>query len=89
MARRVLTVTNKHGLHARPAAAFVQAAGQFTSSITLRNLSRGTRTVNAKSIMQILTASVDCGSEIELIAEGDDAEQAVEALVQVISDHQE
>jgi len=80
-----LEIRNEHGLHARPAALFVQTAARFTSSITLRNLSKGgSRTVNAKSIMDVLTSGVDQGSRIELTAEGDDARQAVQALRDLI-----
>jgi phosphotransferase system HPr (HPr) family protein len=80
-----LTVENEHGLHARPAALFVRTAGRFGSSITLRNLSKGgARAVNAKSIMEVLTAGVDGGSRIELSADGDDAQEAIEALRDLI-----
>jgi phosphocarrier protein HPr len=76
-----LEIRNEHGLHARPAALFVQTAARFTSEITLTNLARpGGRTVNAKSIMDVLTSGVDQGSTIELTAEGDDAAEAVAAL---------
>lgn len=76
-----LDITNEHGLHARPAAVFVQTAARFRSTITLTNLSRpGGHTVNAKSIMDVLTCGVDRGSRIELSADGDDATQAIEAL---------
>ena len=80
-----LDVRNEHGLHARPAALFVQIAARFASSVTLRNLSRGEgRTVNAKSIMEVLTAGVDKDHRIELTAEGDDAAKALTALRQLI-----
>jgi phosphocarrier protein HPr len=76
-----LDIANQHGLHARPAAVFVQTAARFTSDVTLTNLSRpGGRTVNAKSIMDVLTSGVDQGSRIELTAEGDDAAAAIAAL---------
>lgn len=76
-----LEITNEHGLHARPAAIFVQTAARFKSDITLTNLSRpGGRTVNAKSIMDVLTSGVDQGSRIELTADGEDAADAIAAL---------
>lgn len=84
MAQTVLDVTNEHGLHARPAALFVRTASQFRSTIKLRNLSRGGQEVDAKSIMQLLTAGVDCGSRVELLAVGEDADQAVEALAELV-----
>jgi phosphotransferase system HPr (HPr) family protein len=80
-----LEVKNAHGLHARPAAVFVQTASQFESSIILRNLSRASKEVNAKSIIDVLTAGVDQGSRIELVAEGDDAEDAISTLSDLVS----
>jgi phosphotransferase system HPr (HPr) family protein len=79
-----LEISNEHGLHARPAALFVQTAARFGSTISLRNLSKGGSTVNAKSIMAVLSAGVDTGSRVELIAEGDDAGEAVTALRELI-----
>lgn len=84
MATAELQVKNVHGLHARPAAVFVQTASQFKASIILRNLSRASKEVNAKSIMEVLTAGVDQGSRIELVAEGDDAQDAVNTLIDLI-----
>ncbi|MBV9282585.1 MAG: HPr family phosphocarrier protein [Chloroflexi bacterium] len=84
MAQTELEVKNAHGLHARPAALFVQKASQFSSSIILRNLSRGSKEANAKSIMDVLMAGVDQGARIELVAEGEDAERAVEALTDLV-----
>lgn len=79
-----LEIRNEHGLHARPAALFVQTAARFKSSITLRNLKEGGKTVNAKSIMDVLTAGVNQGSRVELTAEGDDAAVALQALSDLI-----
>lgn len=84
MEQTVLEIKNPHGLHARPAAIFVQTASQFKSSIILRNLSRAGREVNAKSIMDVLTAGVDQGAQIELVAEGEDAEEALQTLTDLI-----
>lgn len=84
MEQTALEIRNPHGLHARPAAMFVQTAARFKSSIILRNLSRAGKEVDAKSIMDVLTAGVDQGHEIELVAEGEDAEQAVQALTELI-----
>lgn len=84
MERRDIEVTNEHGLHARPAALFVQTAARFSSRITLRNLSRSGKEANAKSIMEVLTAGVDRGSRIQIEADGDDASGAVQALAELI-----
>ena len=84
MAQTELDVKNAHGLHARPAAVFVQTASQFKSSIILRNISRAGKEVNAKSIMEVLMAGVDQGARIELVAEGEDAEDAVATLTDLV-----
>lgn len=84
VAQRMVVINNPHGLHARPAAVFVQTANQFRSSIILRNLSRASKEVNAKSIMEVLAAGVDQGARVELVAEGEDADDAVETLADLI-----
>lgn len=75
-----LTIGNKLGLHARPAAQFVGAAGRFDAQITVRNLSRGGGPVNAKSINQVATIGARQGHEIAIAAEGAEAEAALAAL---------
>ena len=72
-----LEIKNKVGLHARPAALFVQTANKFKSAITVKN---GAATANAKSILNVLTLGAGNGSIITVIAEGEDAEQALKAL---------
>jgi len=81
---RDVEVRNEHGLHARPAAAFVQTAARYTSRITLRNLSRDGAEVDAKSIMMVLTAGVHKGARVRIRAEGEDAADAVQALVDLV-----
>lgn len=75
------TITHGVGLHARPASIFVQTAKRFTSNITVRN---GDRRANAKSMVQVLTLAAKQGSEITIQAEGEDSEQALEALKALI-----
>ncbi len=75
-----LTVHNRLGLHARPAALFVQTVGRFQSAVTVRNLSRGGPAVNARSINLVATQAIRQNNEIELIAQGADAEQALAAI---------
>jgi phosphocarrier protein HPr len=70
------------GLHARPAAQFVKRAKEFTSEIVVI---KGQREANAKSSLKIMTLGAKKGDEITIRAEGDDAEEAVEALVELIS----
>jgi phosphotransferase system HPr (HPr) family protein len=65
------------GLHARPAALFVQQAAGFSSTI---GLSCGDRTADGKSILGVLQLGASAGSTVEIYAEGEDAEKAVEAL---------
>jgi phosphocarrier protein HPr len=72
-----LVIGNKVGLHARPAALFVQTANKFRSTITVIN---GKARANAKSILNILTLGVGSGSAVTVIAEGDDAAEALRAL---------
>jgi len=75
-------VRNKQGLHARPAAMFVQIANKFEANITV---SRDEEKVNGKSIMGILMLGAEQGSEIILEAEGKDAEAALVELERVVN----
>lgn len=72
-----IKLTNKIGLHARPASLFVQTAGMFKSDITLHHRDAS---ANAKSILHVLSLGVSEGSEITIRAEGEDAAQALKAL---------
>jgi phosphocarrier protein len=76
-----LVVNNRQGLHARPAALFVQVANKFDSRITVR---REEEEVNGKSIMGILMLGAEKGSEIIVEIEGDDAEAAMQELEKII-----
>jgi len=80
--KRKITVKNKQGLHARPAALFVQVANKFDARITVR---RDKEEVNGKSIMGILMLGAERGSQIIIEAEGIDAAQAVAELEKIIS----
>lgn len=72
-----LTVTNKLGIHARPAALFVKTAGRFESSI---NVEKDGEVVNGKSIMGLIMLAAGYGSRLKIIAEGKDAEAAIAEL---------
>lgn len=74
-------ITNKTGLHARPAAQFVQKAGKFDSKI---EIVFEEKEVNAKSIMGVMSLGVGKGNEITVRAEGADADKAVKELVDFI-----
>jgi phosphotransferase system HPr (HPr) family protein len=80
--KKKLEVRNKQGLHARPAALFVQIANKFNSDITII---RGEEEVNGKSIMGILTLGAEKGSSIVIKADGDDAYMAVLELEKIVS----
>jgi phosphocarrier protein FPr len=79
-----LQVVNKSGLHARPANLLVETAAGFKSRITVENLDRGSRAVDAKSILMLLTAGVQRGHRIRLSAEGEDEDRAIETLSELV-----
>lgn len=79
--KKKIVVKNKQGLHARPAALFVQIANKFEAKIIVR---KGSLSANGKSIMGILMLEVGPGAEIWIEAEGEDAEKAVVALEKVV-----
>lgn len=82
-----IEITHPAGLHARPASLFVQAANQFSSNITVQNLTSKSAAVNAKSILSILTLGVLQGHQIEIIAEGEDADESITAFKALIEDN--
>lgn len=81
--KKDITITNKLGLHARPAAMFVQLAGKFSSDITVK---KGIEKVNGKSIMGIMMLAAGKGSKLTITARGDDAPQAVRGLEQLLNE---
>ena len=84
MINREMTIQNKTGLHARPAAAFAETAGKFGAKIQVRNLSSGSAFVNAKSIVRVLTLSAGCGATVEITADGADEAEAMDAICALI-----
>ena len=76
------TVNNQVGLHARPATFFIQKANEFKRSIWVE---KDERRVNAKSLLGVLSLGIVKGTAINLIADGADEKEAVEALVELIS----
>ena len=78
-----VTIVNKLGLHARAATKLVNCASGFESEV---NLVKGTRTVNAKSIMGVLTLAASMGTELVILTEGADEEQAAAALAELFAD---
>lgn len=82
MYKKQTKVVNQTGLHARPAATFVQTAKKYEAKITVRR--PGGAAVNAKSIVRLLAEEIGQGTEIEISAEGGDAQQAVDELVALV-----
>lgn len=77
-----IVVRNKLGLHARPAALFVQVANKFNSSVTV---TKDDNAVNGKSIMGILMLAAETGSVITVNVSGDDAHEAISELEKILS----
>jgi phosphocarrier protein len=78
---RQATIVNQEGLHARPAARIVRLASTFAAEI---ELAKDGLEVNGKSIMGVMMLAAECGSSITVRAKGSDAEQAVQALADLI-----
>ena|SRR5437870_4408369 len=82
-ASRQITIVNKLGLHARPAAQFVRHANAFRSEIWLVT---ETGRFSALSLIDVMRANLDCGAVVTLEAHGTDAEEAVERLAKVVKE---
>lgn len=74
------TVRNENGLHARPSAVLVQTLKPFAAKINVENLDRGTTPANAKSTMKVVALGASKGARLRFVAEGEDAQQAIETL---------
>ncbi|MGP4080604.1 phosphocarrier protein HPr [Pseudalkalibacillus sp. R45] len=81
MAEKTFTVTSESGIHARPATTLVNKAGQFSSDIELEHKGK---TVNLKSIMGVMSLGIQQGSEITIKANGNDADDALSTLTDVL-----
>lgn len=82
----VLELTNAHGLHARPAARFVQTASRFKADIRVANLTTGSATVSAKSLNALATLGALHGHQIQIQAQGEQAAEAIQALTKLVED---
>jgi phosphocarrier protein len=80
--KKALIVKNKLGLHARPAALFVQIANKYDAQISVK---KGAQLVNGKSIMGIMMLAASRGNKIYIIAKGNDAHKAVEELERLVT----
>ena len=78
-----ITVSNKLGLHARAAAKLTQFCARFTSDV---HIARGGQRVNAKSIMGVMMLAAGLGVTVTVDAEGDDADQALDAIRTLFDD---
>lgn len=87
MVETTLTVKHEVGLHARPAAVFAKTAQSFGADITVKNVTRDTQPVNAKSVINLFKIAVSQGHSIHLTANGSDEEDALVTLVRLIEDN--
>jgi phosphocarrier protein len=78
-----VTISNKLGLHARASAKLTKLAGSFPCEVWI---ARGDRRVNAKSIMGVMMLAAGIGTVVQLDTEGEQAQQAMDALVALIND---
>jgi phosphocarrier protein len=81
--RREVKIVNELGLHARPATEFVRAANVFRSEIWII---KGEERFSAKSIIEVLTANLNCGNTAIIEAEGPDSERAIARLAKLVSE---
>jgi len=86
MKKRKVTIKNKIGLHARPAALFVQTCSKYKSDVYIEK--DGNR-VNAKSIMGIMALGVAQGEEVNIIVDGYDEKKAIEDIIDLIENRLE
>ena len=81
---RDVAVPNNEGLHARPVMKFVDLASKYQSRVVVTNVSRGNEKVDGKSAMQMMLLEATQGSMLRIEAHGEDAEEAVDALVALV-----
>ncbi|MCB9102425.1 MAG: HPr family phosphocarrier protein [Anaerolineales bacterium] len=87
MVETTITIKHEVGLHARPAAVFAKTAQSFEANITVKNVTRDTQPVNAKSVINLFKIAVSQGHSIHLTANGSDEDDALAALVGLIEDN--
>ncbi|MBQ4614193.1 MAG: HPr family phosphocarrier protein [Akkermansia sp.] len=82
MITKTLTVLNKLGIHARPAAQFVRVASRFQADVTVE---KDDESVDGKSIMGLMMLAVGCGAQIKVTAEGSDEAETIAALEELVA----
>jgi len=81
--KKTVKIENKLGLHARPATLIVKTASKYKSEISIK---KDDIIVNGKSIMGVMMLAAENGSEIEIICEGNDEKEAIDAISKIIKD---
>jgi phosphocarrier protein len=81
MTRERITIINKAGLHARAASKLAATCGQYTCDIRIGD----ERMVDGKSILSLMMLAATKGTELVVVAEGDDEQDAVEAIIQLVN----
>lgn len=81
MVSQKVTLVNAQGFHMRPASVFATAMGKYSSSVTIKFNGND---YNAKSLLNIIAACIKCGSEIEIVCNGEDEKEALAEAVQMI-----
>lgn len=81
MKEAIIEIKNPTGLHARPAAIFVETANKFNSNVKIE---KDGKIVDAKSILQIMSLGINVTSRIKIITEGEDEEEVVNKLVELV-----
>jgi phosphocarrier protein len=80
MVEQMITISNRAGIHARPAAILVQTTKDFNCNIYLE---KGNNRINAKSIISVITLGAAFGTELKIIAEGEDELEALKTVVRL------
>ncbi len=81
MVSKKVTLVNKEGMHMRPAKELVGAMGKHSCDVTIH---ANGKTINAKSIMNLMAAAIKCGDEIEIVCDGADEEAALSEAVAMV-----
>jgi phosphocarrier protein len=86
MSERTVVIASAHGLHARPAALFVQAVASSGLAV---ELTKGEKTLNAASILGVISLGIDHGDTVTLRAEGENAEAVLDTLSEILTTDQD